>query len=56
MKRVKNREEKNTRILSSFMVERIYVSSIVAVFSNEKKERTRIFLTDFPKSRSFPKS
>lgn len=40
VKRVKNREEKNTRILSSFMVERIYVSSIVAVFSNEKEERT----------------
>lgn len=40
VKRVKNREEKNTHILSSFMVERIYVSSIVAVFSNEKEERT----------------
>lgn len=54
VKRVKNREEKNTHILSSFMVERIYVSSIVAVFSNEKEERTD-FLRIFQKVVPFQK-
>lgn len=55
VKRVKNREEKNTRIISSFMVERIYVYIFDRGCIFEWKERTDVFLRIFQKVVPFQK-